>query len=148
MTVTPASFGKLPWRERWLLMQAVLLLPLTAAALRVVPLRYLHQVVDRQSRYPRATDMSRANRIAHMIAAAAEFGPYRASCLPQSLVLQFLLRRAGMRGEMKYGVRRVDGHVTAHCWIELGGQPLIDSPEVRRQFAVLEPTSAASRWGR
>jgi len=148
MAVSPATFGELPWRERWLLIQSALLLPLTAAALRVVPLRHLHHVVDRPSVHPRRTDMAWANRIAHMVAAAAAFGPYRASCLPQSLVLKFLLRRDGMRGELTYGVRRVDGHVTAHCWIELDGKPLIDSPEVRRRFAVLQPTSAASRWSR
>jgi len=148
MTVGPATFGKLPWRERWLLIQSALLLPLTAAALRVVPLRHLHDLVDRPSAGRRATDLARANRTAHMVAAAAEYGPYRASCLPQSLVLQFMLRRDGMRGELKYGVRRMDNHVTAHCWIELDGEPLIDSSEVRRQFAVLEPASAQSRCSR
>jgi hypothetical protein len=81
-----------------------------------------------------------------MVAAAAEYGPYRASCLPQALVLQWLLRRDGIRGELRYGVKKLNHAVTAHCWVELEGEPLIDSPVVHRHFAVLEPSPA--RWSR
>jgi len=146
MTANAVSFLALPWRERWLLAQAMVLLPATALALRFVPLRHLRSIIDRPRTTRRAHDKARADRIAHMVAAAAAHGPYRATCLPQSIVLQWLLRRDGMRGELRYGVRQVDGTVTRHCWVELDGEPLIDSAAVRRKFAVLEPSSA--RWSR
>ena len=137
MAANTAAFFGLSWRERWHFAQAVVLLPLTAAALRFVPLRRWRGVIDRPRPRRRPHDKARADRIAHMVAAAAAYGPYRASCLPQSLVLQWLLRRDGMRGELRFGVRRIGGDLTAHCWIELDGEPLIDSGEVRRHFAVL-----------
>jgi hypothetical protein len=148
MAARPATFRKLPWRERWWLAQSLVLLPVTALALRVVPLRRLRVVFDRPRSKRRDNDVTRATRIAHMVAAAAEYGPYRATCLPQSLVLQLLLRNDGMRGELKYGVRKVDDTVAAHCWVELDGAPLIDSPDVHRRFAVLEPSAPAARWVR
>jgi hypothetical protein len=135
-----AKFRKLSWFERRLLLESLLLLPASELALRFVPLRNLRLVNDRPRPFRREpVDRARAERIAHMVAAAAEYGPYHATCLPQSFVLQFLLRRDGMRGEMRYGVKKIDGVMAAHCWIEIDGAPLIDSPQVHRHFAVLQP---------
>lgn len=139
MTASAAALGRLTWFERRMLAESLLLLPMTSLALRWLPLRIIRVVTDRPRRWRREPiDRARADRIAHMVAAAAQHGPYRASCLPQSLVLQFLLRRDGMRGELRYGVRKIDDAVQAHCWIELNGEPLIDSPQVHRHYAVLE----------
>ena len=147
-TSGPSRVLALPWRERWWLAQSLVLLPLTALALRFVAMRHLRRVIERPRRRKREADFARADRLAHMVAAASEYGPYRATCLPQSLVLQWLLRRDGMRGQLKYGVRKVSDEMTAHCWVEIDGRPLIDSPDVRRQFSVLEPFPPASRGAR
>ena len=137
----------LGWRDRWLLLQSLMLLPATALALRVVtPLRL--QAITQGS--PKcgtgANDHGSATRIAHLVAAASEYGPYRASCLPQSLVLQYFLSRAGIASELRFGVNKNDGAVRAHCWIEVAGEPLIDSPAVHRHYAALDVT--APRWPR
>ena len=143
MTANAAALRRLTWFERRLLGESLLLLPIASLALRFLPLRAVRAITDRPRRWPREPiDRERADRIAHMVAAAAQYGPHHASCLPQSLVLQFLLRRDGMRGELRYGVRKIDGAVQAHCWIELNGEPLIDSPHVHRQYAVLERSPA------
>lgn len=140
MAANVVSFFALPWRERRLLATAMAYLPLTALALKVMPFGKLRAIVDRQPKAPIHHDRQRADRIAHMVAAAAEYGPYRATCVPQSLVLQWLLRRRGMRGEVRYGARRIDGTMTTHCWVELDGEPLIDSADVRNHFAELVRT--------
>lgn len=146
MTGNATAFVALSWKERWLFAQALLLLPVVALAVRCVPFRHLRAIVDRPSPNLKS-DRARGDRIAHMVAAAAAYGPYRAMCVPQSLVLQWLLRRHGIRGELRYGVKKVDAEINAHCWVELDGQPLIDSPDVHRHYAVLEPSSAP-RWRR
>lgn len=143
-----ASFLALGWNERWLFAQALVLLPIAALALRAMPFGRLRSLLDRPMLNASTDHRARASRIAHMVAAAGAYGPYRATCVPQSVVLQWLLRREGIRGEMRYGVRKADGAVSAHCWIELDGEPLIDSPAVRDQFAVLDPPAAASPWRR
>ena len=135
-----AIFGRLSWFERRLFVESLVLLPAAELALRFVPLRRLRAVNDRPRSFRREpADRARAERIAHMVAAAAEYGLYRASCLPQSFVLQYMLRRDGMRGELRYGVRKANGSVAAHCWVEVDGAPLIDSPKVHRHFGVLAP---------
>ena len=134
----------LPWHERWLLLRAAMLLPLTAVAVRVLPLPFLQRLTS-PSTASRMSDHERADRTAHMVAAAAEYGLYRASCLPQSLVLQYFLSRAGIRSELRFGVNKSDGAVRAHCWIEVNGAPLIDSSDVHRHYAALE---APARWPR
>lgn len=145
MSTRLSQLARLSWRERGWLLQAVLLLPAIAIALRIAPARIIRALGDRPRGWRRVPiDRRRAERIAHMVAAAAQYGPYRATCLPQSIVLLWLLARDGMSGELRYGVRK-DRTIAAHCWIELGGEPLIDSPAVHRHFAVLEPVS---RWGR
>lgn len=45
-------------------------------------------------------------------------------CLPQSLALQALLRRQGLSAELRIGVRRADGKLQAHAWVEHAGSPL------------------------
>jgi len=125
------------------LAESLVLLPMAALALRVAPQWTLRRVNDRLRRgHNEAPDRGRADRIAHMVAAAAQYGPYSASCLPQAVVLQILLHRAGLRGELRYGVKKLHGELQAHCWIELDGEPLIDSPLVAEQFAILEHARA------
>lgn len=147
MTGRLGKFAALTWHERRLFMVAALMLPMTALALRAFPNRTLTFFEARRPRHPALARLS-ADRIAHMVAAAAHYGPYRATCLPQSLVLRYVLQRAGLAGELRYGIRKKDGRVDAHCWIELDGRPLIDSPDVHRLFAVLEPSAAAAQWRR
>ena len=127
----------LSWRERWLLAQSVALLPAMAVALRFVSPGRLLRFIERRGGSVRVVDRSRSDRIAHMVAAAAAYGPYRASCLPQSLVLLLLLRRHGLAGDLKFGVATSDLRLRAHCWVEINGKPLIDSAAVHQQFATL-----------
>ena len=144
-----AALQRLSWSERRWLAVSLVLLPATMLALRVVPVRTLRRIAERRrGPEPRLPDRARADRIAHMVAAAATYGPFPATCLPQALVLQWLLRRHGMHGELRFGATTAGGELSAHCWIELDGEPLIDSPEVQRQYAMLEPSAAVSRWRR
>jgi hypothetical protein len=53
-----------------------------------------------------------------------------ATCLTQSLALQFLLMRAGQSSALRIGVARsVARGFQAHAWVEWNGQTLIDRPE-------------------
>lgn len=140
----PRRILELSWRERWWFARALVLLPIAALAARWVPLGRLTAFIDAY-KTTAAADPAVVDRIAHMVAAAGVFGPYRATCLPQSLVLQWLLGREGIDTRLRYGVRRVAGRLTAHCWVEFGDRPLIDSVAVRQHFDVLEPAAAPVR---
>ena len=137
------------WRlsaaERSALAQALALLPLTALALRVVGFRRCQAMLARLAPVaasPPGRDevavLGQARAVARMVEAAARRGPYRATCLPRSLALWWLLRRRGIDGDLRIGVRKEPGRFEAHAWVELRGVVLNDRDDVRARFAAFD----------
>ncbi len=75
-----------------------------------------------------ASSLETARRVARQVGRAARNHLYPMSCLRRSLVLQHLLRRREIAAALRIGVRREDGMLQAHAWVEVGGVP-IDEPE-------------------
>jgi hypothetical protein len=111
--------------ERHLFLAAALLLPAVALGLRLVGWRRCQAALARLSPRGRpAAPPVRAADAARMVLAASRHAPCRADCLRRSLVLWWLLRRAGLPGELRIGARKRDGRLEAHAWVEHGGRPL------------------------
>jgi hypothetical protein len=79
----------------------------------------------------------RAARYAWAIALAARHHVVRARCLHRALVLHRWLRREGLPSELRIGVRKVDGALLAHAWVELDGEAVGDQPAAVAAFAPL-----------
>jgi len=62
-----------------------------------------------------------AHVTAKMVTVAAQRGPFRASCLPRSLVLWWLLRRQYIECELCFGVRKHPNRLEAHAWVQCLG---------------------------
>lgn len=62
------------------------------------------------------------------ISVAAAFYPRRALCLEQSLTLFLLLRRRGVRAELRLGVQPRPFH--AHAWVEAGGRAISEAEDL------------------
>ena len=104
-------------------------LPVIAAALRlfgyVKTRRWLeHYSRTDRARMPTPGEFSAAMDLAQLAAIAGRHGPIRATCLRQSLLVYWLLRRRGLMPELKIGVRKQELVVDAHAWVELAGQAL------------------------
>lgn len=123
--------------ERRLLLTAAFLLPMLAAAVRVVGLA---RVLGWLAGEPAETRQSNAEppRLAALVNAAANHLPIACSCLTRSLLLDWMLRRRGFASELRIGVRLVDDSLRAHAWVELNGTPLNDTPAVAERFAAFE----------
>lgn len=127
-------------------MRLVLLLPLTGAALRLFGYQGTRDRLARLSRpsgsaiptEPCAAPGETAGRIARLVGIAANHGPYRATCLRQSLALWWLLRRRGVAAELRIGVRKEEGELLAHAWVECGGQALNDGQGVSKSYAAFD----------
>ena len=79
---------------------------------------------------------ARASAIALAISRVAEHGVFRPRCLARAVALQRLLRREGIGGSrVRVGVRRVEGCLDAHAWVELNGLVLGDRVERVGGFA-------------
>lgn len=71
------------------------------------------------------------------VCTAAAFYPRRALCLEQSLALTWLLRRRGVRAELRVGVQPRPFY--AHAWVEVDGRALnepADLPRILTPFAL------------
>jgi hypothetical protein len=117
--------------------QALVLLPLTVAALRLMGFRRCQALLARLA--PRRTDQAAtaydARGMARIVDVAARHGLVKATCLPRSLVLWWLLRRQSIDSNLRIGVRKEAGRFEAHAWVELHSVVLNDGGDVHERFA-------------
>ena len=123
------AWWALPGSEKTTLLWLMVALPLVSLLLRLAGYVRARALIERWSpaSTPRAADpaeLQSAERLARLAAIAGRRGAIAATCLRQSLLLHFLLRRRGLGPELKLGVRKHDGNFDAHSWVELQGQPL------------------------
>src|SRR4051794_10010725 len=107
------KFWLLPRPEKRLLIESLLLLPLTTLAIRSLGFGRWKSVLMTTSRNIESdsaiNDKSislKAVPIADLVKIAARHGFYRGNCLEQSLVLWWLLRRHGIEGDLRFGARK------------------------------------------
>lgn len=123
--LTPADY--------WKLAQCWTLLLSTDLALRVVPFQRLERLArsgtrpGKRSAEAATAEVRRLNRLVRI---AARRHLYPMTCLRRSLVLQWLLGRAGISVELKLGVRREGAGIAAHAWIEYLGEAIGEPDEI------------------
>lgn len=124
--------------ERSVVLLSAVALPLAAAGLRLVGLKRLRGLLLRAVAPPRAAaDLAMARHLAELVQAAGARTWPRPNCLSRSLLLEWLLRRRGLRAELRIGVRRAAGALQAHAWVECEGVPVNDEPDIAKYFAPL-----------
>ena len=90
--------------------------------------------VSRITRSASAAELDAATNLARLAAIAGSRSPIDATCLRQSLLVYWWLRRRGLAPELKIGVQRNDGALDAHAWVELDGHALASGPILHRSF--------------
>ena len=127
--------------ERWILIQSLLALPVTALALRFVGVRRWQSVLggrrgDKPARLSTVSSQTeKARRIAMLVNIASHHGVYRSTCLHQSLVLWWLLKAKEIESDIRFGARKDHSKLAAHAWVELDGIVLNDSDGVSDRFS-------------
>lgn len=129
MTGRLRGWEALSWHERGRLLAMTVALPLIAISLKwfgYIRTRHWLERWSTSARSRRATppDLQSAERLALLADIAGRHGPIGATCLRQSLLVYWLLRRRGLAPEFKIGVRRQDAVMDAHAWVELESRPL------------------------
>ncbi|MBI3467553.1 MAG: lasso peptide biosynthesis B2 protein [Planctomycetes bacterium] len=132
---------QLSWSDRWLLAQALVLLPLAWVAVRCVGFRRLRAALLRFTpRQPAGSclaaehEVKTARHYAGIVGIAARRGLVRGNCLQRTLTLWWLLARTSISSEVHVGVRSVAGRLEAHAWLEVGGQIIADHADIRRHY--------------
>ncbi len=129
-----------PPSARRRLLQLAILLPLADLLLRIAGFarvqRWL-QIGNRNSRgsTPNAEDPQQLAELARLV---GHRHPWSTRCLPQAIVVAFLLRRQGRDARIVIGVARPLDQAPAHAWVELAGVALDPHAAGHRAFAHLE----------
>ena len=115
--------------QRRQLAVAAWMLPIIKLALAVIGFeRTRRWLITERPRVPETWPAEQGIIWAQNTAAAiALAGPrwwIRATCLPQALLLQRMLKRRGLDGELHIGARKRDGVFEAHAWVSLSGVEL------------------------
>jgi Transglutaminase-like superfamily len=123
------TLGRLAPVERWLLLRAVLLVGAIRVALWVVPFRRVRQFMRACERVPLSVPVDLpVPRLVWAVRSASRRIPM-ASCLTQSLALQFLLIRTGRSAQLHIGVKKdPQTGFQAHAWVESAGCTLLSTP--------------------
>ena len=137
------SFAALPASDRLLLVEAMIVLPLTGLGLRWFRMNRLFGWMQTISRL-RAESTAVPNRQAEVLRArrllgvAARNGMYAGNCLSRSATFWWMLRRRGVPSELRIGVRKRNGELDAHAWVECDGIVLNDRTERLEDYAVFD----------
>jgi len=81
--------------------------------------------LKREARRPSEGEIA---ALAARVEAAARYHLYPMQCLRRALVLRRLLRARGVATELRFGVRKEEGRIVAHAWLEHEGRSLDPNP--------------------
>ena len=120
-------------------MRALVLVPVTALALRTIGFRRWTSFLQRfaPQKNPNAAPgafLELARGTARMVAAAANEVIVHGKCLEQSIVLWWLLLRQRAPAELRIGVRQSGTGLEAHAWVEVQGNIVNDNEDVLNEY--------------
>ncbi|MBP6824689.1 MAG: lasso peptide biosynthesis B2 protein [Acidobacteria bacterium] len=133
-----AKLKAMSGNERRLLLQAWLLLPVVRIMLWLAgyrrtfaSLKFLLRLSGDQNDANLAETASRdwhqqAATFGRLVNGAATHSLIVVNCLPRSLVLWWMLRRAGLAVDLRIGVQKEADVFAAHAWVEYAGVPVND----------------------
>ncbi len=122
--------------ETWLVMLGVDL------ALRMLPFRKVQNWVESPGLNRESLEKEQIEavvcRASEFVDCAARHHLYSMTCLRRSLTLQWLLSRNGLETRLEFGVRRQEGKLQAHAWLEYQGQVIDERSLPDEQYTRLK----------
>src|SRR5215831_20124906 len=127
-----------------LLLRAFLMLPLVGLSLKLRGFdatRYALRkrlLLETSQMDPTTSLDKQIAMTAHLVNAADRHGLFHPSCLAKSLTLWWLLGRQGITSRLRIGVRKENGKLEAHAWVEREGVALNEPEEPHRHYAAFD----------
>ncbi|MBE9212007.1 lasso peptide biosynthesis B2 protein [Plectonema cf. radiosum LEGE 06105] len=137
------TWRKFSLQERYLLLQALILLPLIHLSLNLWEFKRTYSLLRNigKKEWGIVKDENLIScqilTTVNMVKIAAKYYNW-ATCLRKSLALWFLLRRQGIPTELQIGTRFDKEEFQAHAWVEYQGYVVGDRPQVKQYFASFE----------
>jgi hypothetical protein len=129
-------------------LRALAMLPLVSLSLRLRGFHTTRAILERHLSHSVAQGSGDSVRkqaalTARMVHAADRHGVVRPSCLAKSLTLWWLLGRQGIASRLRIGIRKENGKLEAHAWVEREGTALNEPEEPHRHYAAFDQELAS-----
>jgi Transglutaminase-like superfamily len=141
-----------PRVERRILLEAVPALLAADFAIVTAGLKATLRLFSRLSGLPFAPrpggdEEERSEETARLVHLAASSRRLRMNCLRRAVVVWWLLRRQGILCEIHIGVRRLEGRLDGHAWVEHRGRPLHEPTDVAQRYVAFgSDIGQIERW--
>ena len=136
-------FSALDRTARGLFLRALVMLPLVALRLKLRGFQDTRAALQKSPPHaipelrPDVVE-TRARLTAYMVDAADRHGWIHPSCLAKSLTLRWLLERQGIASRLCIGIRKQNGTLQAHSWVERNGVALNESDQPHQHYAAFD----------
>lgn len=143
----PAKWRRRTRIERFLLIEAFLLLGLARFLVLTFPFRWLARTIgthmSESGQDINVIDFRSARMIGQAVRSAASNTPWQSVCLPQAVVGQWMLKRRNIPGTVYLGVainKTIPDKLSAHAWLRCGSS-ILTGADGHRQFTVVSTFS-------
>ena len=130
------QFIVFPAADRRLLLQIAAVVPLVEFGLKAFGFNRIFNLINRWTTRPPQAEVNReeVNKYARLMFLSYRNSPLEGKCLARSLVLWGLLRRNGIETDLRFGMKKKDGKLLAHAWVEYLGERLEQTGEHNQNY--------------
>jgi hypothetical protein len=115
------TWQRLAWRDRWLVVEALILLALGRATVLFVPFkRVAPHLGTAQQETPTGAPNAIAAQVAYAIYLVSRHTPWNSNCFAQALAGHLMLRRRRAANTLYLGVYKKNEIFEAHAWLRNG----------------------------
>lgn len=120
-----------PAREVILASEALVLLGIARICLRPIHFQTIRKVLGTVSRAAARLGLRHVDldTVLWATKAAKSRFPFRTTCLIEALTTEAMCKQQGIDTDLRIGVARIDGHFTAHAWLEKDDAVIVGGPE-------------------
>ena len=134
---TLSRFIALSRAERAVAIEASVVLTVVCTTFWILPFRLLARLLGGYAARFRRPCEAPAPRIAALVASVAGRFPAPVTCLAEALVAEAMLKRRGYAPVLRLGVRKPNGTLDAHAWVECDGRVVLGGVRELDEYAVL-----------
>ncbi|HET7890037.1 MAG TPA: lasso peptide biosynthesis B2 protein [Candidatus Sulfotelmatobacter sp.] len=130
--------------QKWLLLRAVFILPMTYAGLELLGFQRLLSCIQHFTRVDQKRRvLEELSSYPQILSALARRCPLPMKCLGRSVALYWLLRLEGIDATVHIGVRKDQHDIDAHAWVQCGDRIINDSEDVADRYVRIVPSFPA-----
>lgn len=149
--MTPfGKFFRLSPRDRWIVIEATLKLPVIVTGLALFGFRRVHARILKSAlrglerTEDQALDPVKALHISYLVSGSFKLALIKGNCLSRSLTLLGFLLRKGISAELRVGSRRTENLLEAHAWVEVDGQVVNDQRDIAQTYCPFDTLPEAT----